>query len=367
MTNLWKVRKQGEQPETVHCQLSPATNCLYQPPHRGKGTINMSSRREQLIDLLVNRTTVSRERLQRSSTDELEEALSKSLLAGIRREVENSPEIVERQRQIDEINADRQRMAQEQQLSNIFRTPVTVNGKPAIAIDNQGNRSIIAGWLQEDQGEHITPAWFKKVLSEQPQLVSSLSWQSADILDPAKLRQAEATQAAEERRVFHDFCRDNGFSECESNHLLAKSVLEGGFDKYTLAQAVQSNALSLAPASPEELAKFRQEAITLHNQYLSSLDVPTLRKLAREAGARGQAAPQLDETQRVRQAERQDRTAYPILPEEFRDGSGPEEVLDAKFIRKCSKETLKFLFKRFGSAQVEEALRTRRSDASPLW
>jgi hypothetical protein len=233
-----------------------------------------------------------------------------------------------------------------------------VNGK--IAIDNQANRSIIVGWVQEDQGEQLSPAWFTKVLSEQPQLVSSLSWQSADVLDPAKRR-------AEEHRVFHDFCRDNGFSECESNRLLANSVLEGGFDKSLLAQAVQSNALSLAQASPEELAQFRQESISLHNKYLSSLDIPALRKMAREAGARGTVAPPPDETQRVRQAEMQDGTVYPPLPDEFRDGNGPEVPLDAVFIRLCSKETLKFLFKRFGSAQVEEALRTRRSDASPLW
>ena len=75
------------------------------------------SRRDQLLDLLVVRTSASRERLQRSSTDELEEYLSKSLLAGIHKEVLNSPEVLRREQEIEEINADRQRMAQEQQLS----------------------------------------------------------------------------------------------------------------------------------------------------------------------------------------------------------------------------------------------------------
>ncbi len=294
------------------------------------------SRREQLIDLLVARTTATRERLQRLSTDELEEALSKSLLAGIRKEVLNSPEVLKKQQEIDEINLDRQRMAQENQLSLIFRTPVTVNGKPAIAIDNQGNRNIIAGWLQEDQGEQLSPAWFTKVLSEQPQSVRSLSWQSADILDPTKRRQAEAAQAAEERRVFHDFCRDNGFSEVEANLSLIKSVL-GSFDHHSLAQAVRSNSLSLAQASPAELEQFRQEAIKAHNQHLLNLDIPTLRKLAREAGVRGPAVPQPDETQRVRAAEEKFYYGtYPPLPDEFRDGNGPEQVLNAEFIHKCS-------------------------------
>jgi len=233
-----------------------------------------------------------------------------------------------------------------------------VNGK--VAIDNQANRSIIAGWLQEDQGENLSRSWFTKVLNEQPQLASQLSWTSADLLDPKK-------REAVDRDTFNRFARENGFSEVTANYQLAKSVLGDHLSKHLLAQAVESNALSLAQASPSELEQFRQEAISLHNKYLSSLDIPTLRKMAREAGARGQAPPPLDETQRIRQAERADGVAFPPLPEEFRDGNGPEVLLDATFIRTCSKETLKFLFKRFGPAQVEEALRTRRSDASPLW
>ncbi len=305
--------------------------------------------RKQMIDLLVTRSSASRERLERLETGELEKALDKSFLAGIRREVLASPEVLRREQEIDEINADRQRMAQENQLSLIFRTPV--NGK--VAIDNQGNRSIIAGWLQEDQGESISAAWFQKVLKENPSLNQSLSWQSVDALDPRK-------QKEKDRRVFNEFARENGFSECESNHLLAKSVLEGGFDKSLLAQAVQSNALQLAEASPQEVALFRQDAIKAHNQRLLNMDIPTLRKLAREAGARGQVAPPPDETQRVRAAEEKFYgTAYPPLPDECRDGNGPEQVLNAEFIRNCSKETLRLLLKRYGTDQINEVLRTR--------
>ena len=103
------------------------------------------SRRQDLINLLATRTTATRERLEFMATDELETALERSLLAGIRAETMNSPAVLAAEKEIDEINADRKRMAQEQQLSNIFRTPVKVNGKAAIAIDNQANRSIIAG------------------------------------------------------------------------------------------------------------------------------------------------------------------------------------------------------------------------------
>jgi hypothetical protein len=264
---------------------------------------------------------------------------------------------------LEAIQADRQRMYQEHAFFNIFRTPVpvrlsmnVVNAKFAVAIDNQANRQVITGWVNEDQGEKISPAWFTKVLMEQPQLVRQLAWRSADVLDPAKRRQAEQNQEAADRAVFHEFCVANGFSEVEANYQLAKSVL-GSFDRYTLAQAVQSNALQLAPASPAELEQFRQEAIEAENRRLMSLDIISLRKLTREAGARPAAPPQLDQVQRVRAAEHA--TTYLPLPDEFKDGEGPEEVLNAAFIRKCSKETLNLLLKRYGADQVNEALRTR--------
>jgi hypothetical protein len=284
----------------------------------------------------------------------LEDILSRSLLKGIRDEAANSPEIIKRQQDINDINADRLRMAMEQAFLSIFRVPV--NGK--VAIDNQANRSVILAWLHEDQGEQLSPAWFKKVLKETPSLAKSLAWQSADVLDPKKRQQAAEAQAEQDRETFNQFAREYGFSEVEANYLLAKSVLGSGFTVYQLSESVSSNAISLAQASPEELEQFRQEKIENHNAYLRSLDIPTLRKLAREAGARGPATSQPDETQRIRAAERVDGT-YPSLPDEFRDGNNPEEVLDAAFIRKCSKETLRLLLKRYGADQVNEALRTR--------
>src|SRR6266478_7881644 len=87
------------------------------------------SRKEELIDLLLVRgTSATRERLELESTEKLEKILDKSLLNEIRAEVMNSPEVVKRLQEIDEINAESQRMAQEHVLSYcIFRT--SVNGK----------------------------------------------------------------------------------------------------------------------------------------------------------------------------------------------------------------------------------------------
>jgi len=318
--------------------------------------------RESMTELIVARGAATRGQLREKPVQEIEKILDASLLAEIRANAAQSPAALEAQQRLADIQADRQRQAEENMLSVILRTPV--NGK--IAIDNIANRNIILGWKDETRDEVISPRWFVQVLQQNPGLVNQLSWQSADVLDPAKRRQAEAAKDAEERRVFHEFCRDNGFSEVTANFLLAKSVL-GSFDQYTLAQAVQSNALSLAQALPEELEQFRQQAIEIHNLRLSTMDVPSLRKLARENGARiAQApAPQLDESQRIRQAERNDGINYPPLPDEFRDGSGPEEVLNAQFVKKCSKETLRLLIKRFGSDQINNLLQNRV--AGSIW
>jgi hypothetical protein len=309
--------------------------------------------RQSVIDLIVARGVATPQQLQSKTVQELERILDESLIAGIRAEAAQAPAIVERQRKIDEINEQRRRDREEHQLNLIFRTPV--NGK--IAIDNIANRGVIRSWVDETKDEAITPAWFIQVLKETPSLARTLSWQSADILDPVKRRQAEAAQDAEERRVFHDFCRDNGFSEVEANFSLAKSVL-GSFDQNTLAQAVQSG-LQLAPASPEELEPFRQETIERHNFRLQSMDILSLRKLARENGARGITAPPSDETQRIRQEQRADGFKFLPLPDEIRDANGNEVVLNADYVRRCSKETMRVLVKRYGFDQINDLLQNR--------
>jgi hypothetical protein len=313
--------------------------------------------RTDLTNLIVTRGAAKLSQLHSKSIKELEDILDKSLLEGIRAEAAQDPAIVERQRKIDEINEQRRRDREEHHLNLIFRIPV--NDK--IAIDNIANRGVIRSWVNETKGEAITPAWFTKVLNEQPQLASQLTWQSADVLDPAKRRRAEAAQDAEERRVFHDFCRDNGFSEVDANFSLAKNVL-GSFDQYTLAQAVHSNALELAKASPEEFEQFRQEAIELHNQHLLSLDLPTLRKLAREAGARGPAASELDQVQTVRAAEKSHNNQFrPLLPDSRFKG----EIIDSELVEQLSSGDLKQLLHIYGADAINVRIREWNSKVQP--
>jgi len=149
------------------------------------------------------------------------------------------------------------------------------------------------------------------------------------------------------------------FGVTEANFDVCRRTLGAGFSIYQIQQMVTANGGTLSPPTQEELNEWERQEIEAHNLRLLTADLPTLRKLAREAGARGPVAPQLDETQRVRAAERVDGFSYPPLPEEFREGNGPEEVLDASFIKRCSRETYRLLFDRYGSAQITEALRTR--------
>jgi hypothetical protein len=179
--------------------------------------------------------------------------------------------------------------------------------------------------------------------------------------EPQRLAEEKA-QLEQDRKTFADAARSlRSFAVNDANFNVIKQTLGEGFSVFAVQQMVAANGATLSPPTQEELNEWDREAIEAHNLRLLSADIPTLRKLAREAGARGPAAPQPDETQRVRAAERADGVAYPPLPDEFRDGNNPEEVLNAAFIKKCSKETLQLLIKRYGSEQINEALRTRVS------
>jgi len=173
----------------------------------------------------------------------------------------------------------------------------------------------------------------------------------------------EKAQLERDKKTFTDAAKTlRTFALNEANFTVIRSALGPNFTTYSIQQAIGSNALELSPPTQQEQDEWTRQEIEAHNLRLLNADIPTLRKLAREAGAQiatRPAVPQLDETQRVRQAERSEGITYPPLPDEFRDGNNPEQVLDAAFIRKCSKETMRLLLKRYGADQVDEALRTR--------
>jgi hypothetical protein len=183
-------------------------------------------------------------------------------------------------------------------------------------------------------------------------------------------RKAEAErQEKQDRETFTQAAKTlRSFSVNQANFNVCRTTLGEGFSTFQIEQMLAANGAVLSPPTQEELAEWTRQEIEAHNLRLKSMDIQSLRKLVRDVGARGQVAPPLDEIQKVRQAEKAADTswAYPALPEEFKEGDR-EVLLDAAFLRNCSRETFRFLIKRYGSAQIDEALRTRRPDSSPLW
>jgi len=180
-------------------------------------------------------------------------------------------------------------------------------------------------------------------------------------------RKAEAErQEKQDRATFNDAAKTlRSFGTTDANFNLIRQTLGPGFSVYQIQEMLAANGAALSGPSQQEQDNWTRQDIKAHNTALLNADIPTLRKLVREAGARGQTPPPQDETQRVRAAENQDRT-YPPLPDEIRI-AGREELIDAAYIRRCPKEVLRALIQRFGAPQIDEALRPRSPQTSPLW
>ena len=157
---------------------------------------------------------------------------------------------------------------------------------------------------------------------------------------PQRTREA-AKQLAKDKETFSALCRQQGLSECEANLNLWRG-----------SQSIEG----LASASPKELAKFREEQIEAHNEFLLNADTETLRTLAREEHAiKRQAAVQTDADLQLAASKVRDAIiGFPLLP-----GTWNGQKLDSEFIRRCSAETQKLLQKRFGSAQLTARLQGR--------
>jgi hypothetical protein len=193
------------------------------------------------------------------------------------------------------------------------------------------------------------------------------------IREPQRKAEAEQ-QEKQDRQTFADAAKTlRSFGLTEANFNVCRTTLGEGFSVYQIQQMLAANGAILSGPTQEEQQEWTRQDIEDHNQRLLNSDLPTLRRLTREEGARIAARvlagplQAAEETQRLRAAERVEGTTYLPLPEEFRDGNGPLAVLDASFIKRCSRETFRILKERYGMAQIDEALRTRRSDASPLW
>ena len=158
-------------------------------------------------------------------------------------------------------------------------------------------------------------------------------------------------QLRQDRETFVDAARVlRSFGLNVANFNLLRSTLGlGNLSEYTIKQAIESNAVSLAPATEEQLAEYQREDIEARNQYLANADPATLRvEVRKEAEARrlqqqrqeGEAA---DAARKARDIPR----GYPPLP--------PEISKDV--IKKASTERLKDLIRKYGNDALTNRLR----------
>jgi hypothetical protein len=178
----------------------------------------------------------------------------------------------------------------------------------------------------------------------------------------APQRKAEAErQEKQDRETFAQAAKTlRSFSVNEANFNVTVQTLGPGFSVYQIQEMVAANGATLSPPTQEELNEWDRQAIAEHNARLRSMDIPTLRKLAREAGARGPAAPQLDETQKVRAAERS-LQFQPLLP----DSRFKNEIIDYELVQQLSPLELKRLFQIYGSDQITARIKEWNSKVQP--
>ena len=315
--------------------------------------------RQDLISLIIARSAGTPQELDRlrqqllaKSMQELDKIVDEQNLEQIRAEAQRQ---VAAQQYPQLIEAQQQAIAkfEELQWSVILRTPI--NGR--ILVDNLANRNVLRSWINFD--EQISPEWFKQVLTEHPALAQSLVWQSAKVLDPKFQKYAADAQALQDRETFSKFARANGFSEIEANFWLVKDVLGSEFDEHTLAQAVQSGQLHLAPTSPEELAEFQEEASRQRVAYLASLP-PGHPERQADVEQRRQAFQRADQERQIAGREQADAAfGFPPLPE-FNLVTG--ERIDAAYLNKLSNTNLslfKALMRKHGAAALTRRLNGR--------
>jgi hypothetical protein len=208
---------------------------------------------------------------------------------------------------------------------------VVVNGKTLQ--NNSANRGIVTNWVHEDQGETLSASWFKKVLSEQPELADQLSW------EVVQTPESRNTQLEQDKKVFVEVCKQHSLSACEANFGVWRST---------------GSIAGLAPATREEAAKYLGERIEQYNESLLQASPSELRAQVRYEADQKRVQDQKSEADEQLKAaqERDSHRGYPVLPSEW---SG--QKLDAAFIKNCSAEVQKLLTKRFGSSQLTARLR----------
>jgi hypothetical protein len=139
-------------------------------------------------------------------------------------------------------------------LLEIYRTPF--DGRRLA--QNEANKTILVSWLNLD--EIPSAEWLSKIFTERPSVKNDLIWER-----PAPSKHEQKLQEQADRETFSRVCRKNDVAEVEANFKLLRDLLGAGFSTYSAAQAIRSNAVSLSPATAEELTKWHEEQVEQRN------------------------------------------------------------------------------------------------------
>lgn len=174
--------------------------------------------------------------------------------------------------------------------------------------------------------------------------------------EPQRKAQAEA-QLRQDRKTFEHAAKTlRSFAINEANFNVTRQTLGEGFSVHAIQQMLMAHGAMLSPPTQEELNQWERERIAARNEFLLEADPETLSTAAKQEVEQKRIAMQQEQANREDEARKQrdESRGYPPLPQMW---NGTR--LDSQFVRKCSRQTLTDLIKRFGSHQVTEALRNR--------
>jgi hypothetical protein len=291
--------------------------------------------RQSLIELIVVRGAPARSELQSKSIQELEKILDDSLIAGIRTQAAQDPQIVASQRQADEINAERL-------WARFFFA------HPEIS-DNVANRKMLFNYALSLSYDGVVT--FEQ-LREAAKTLPGLDHQKVkQVPTAANLKQDEET--------LQQFCRAKCLEPNAAALNLLRQEFGAGFTSDQVGNALQTGLIRLAPASDEHIHQWTREDQEERQDFLINQASPDeLRQAARSEAEQRRIQFQHEEAQRQIAARETMDAAYgfPPLPEFNAEGT----KLDAAYLNKISNTNLqlfKNLMRKHGAANLTARIR----------
>jgi len=168
----------------------------------------------------------------------------------------------------------------------------------------------------------------------------------------------EKAQLTLDRQTFGNAAKTlRSFAVHDANFNVIRQTLGAGFSVYQIQQMVAANGATLSPPEQHELDEWTRQDIEAHNLRLLSADLPTLRRLTREAGARIAAGPPpgaMDQVQTVRAAEKSQNNQFqPLLSDSRFKG----EIIDLELVRQLDGDSLKQLIRIYGADAITARIR----------